>query len=228
MNYPRVSLFLAVCLAAKVGAASPVDVLRNGGFETGDLSSWTVVTAPGSVISATAGAGCAAIDPGTPRTGSFLLSACSVDGVPPGASDVTLCQIADVASHAGMVSGVGTASFSGFVSTAEGCGRPSDSLVQLIIRFLDSNHVILGSGTTVPYTPAWGTWDPVSTGPFTSLPGTNFVQVEVRLVRDATSVSIDLGADDFTLIIDDPTSAPEPRVQPAAWGAVKERYSPAR
>jgi hypothetical protein len=229
MRSVGVAFLLAMTNAHPV-LAVPIEMLTNGGFETGDLTGWVPVTVPGNVVTATGASGCQAINPGTPRTGSFLYTACSVDGVTPGTPDVTIAQIADAASIASVAQGLALVSASGYASGAEGCATSSDDVIQATIRFLDASLATIGTATSVPMDPTWGVWNPVVVAPVPSPVGTEKIVLELQCRLDPGFASIDIGLDDFSLIVDtpDPTAAPEPRMETSSWGKVKSGYSEQR
>lgn len=87
----------AAALLAVAGAAQADNVILNGGFETGDFTSWTANTLPGSngSISVTNAAAGAAL----PHTGTALGGAAGPAGGSCGGLPVGLWQ--DQSGHAG-------------------------------------------------------------------------------------------------------------------------------
>ncbi len=214
---------VAFAMTASSTFATELELLTNGGFETGDLTGWSVVTVPGNVVPATAAFGCTAVNPGTPLTGSFLYCTGVRDGVAPGTGEVTIEQVADVASIAAVGHGLATTSASGYLSGAEGCPGPSDDVVRLVIYFYNGG-LVLGSATSVPIAPDWGHWNPCVVDPVPAPVGTNRIVLALQCLLGTDDESIDIGVDDLSLRVDIPTAAPEVDLELSSWGALKSDY----
>lgn len=180
------------------------EILQNGGFESG-LAFWTeeVGAGEGNVITQTAGIGCQAIDPGVPRSGSFLFSSAVTDGATLRTPEITLHQIVDVSTFSWISTGIARLSATAYVSGAPGCGGTSDDTVQIQVEFWQggTSGALLDSRSTTPLDPVVGFWNQISLQDFPVPAATDTILFRYRTLLDPGWTSIDIGADDLSLAL---------------------------
>lgn len=204
---PNRSFAKALILLITLIFASPAraDMLVNPGFETGDLSGWTQEFGAGAVIQSSA-----AMDPSKPHSGQFFFSSSNNDGASRlGANEITISQVIDVSGLTFIGGGMGLISAQGFFSGAVGVGAPSNDTAQLVIDFFEGGvgGTFLGSVATIPIDPIVGLWNRVAIEGATVPDLTDTIVFRVKTLLDPGFVSIDIGADDFSVSL---TTVPEP------------------
>jgi hypothetical protein len=184
------------------------ELLSNGGFESGTLSGWDEVTGAGHVVTTTAGDSCVAINPGSPRSGSYFFSSATVDGAIPLTPEIALRQVIDVSSFPEVAAGTATVRATGYVAGAPGCSTTSDDLAFLAVEFYQggSAGTLLASYETPGLDPTVGAWNYLSTGDISVPEETDTIVFYYRSLLDPGFASIDLGADDLSLILDSPAT----------------------
>jgi hypothetical protein len=208
-----VSIALVSSLVPFASDASDFELLSNGGFESGNLSGWieSVGANEGHVvsISGVTAQPCARIEPNVPRSGSFRFSSSTQDGASPGTPEITISQVLDVSSFSGIPNGGATFVAYGHFSGAAGCSSTSDDTAQITVSFYSGgpSGTLVGSLASSPIDPFGGTWNLINLdGAVPQATDTIVFSAVTRL--DPGFSSIDIGADDLSLVLSVPDVVP--------------------
>lgn len=218
-------IFLIVLLSFSAFSIAGADeLLVNGGFEDGDLTGWLQGTGEGHVVaeSAVGTPTCERIDPPTPRTGSYLFSSAADDGAIPGTVQISLKQEIDVSGFSYIATGNAFVSGSAYVSGAPGCADPSDDLVEIVMVFFqggaDGTYLDdIGSGLLDPEP---GEWRELTLARTQVPEDTDTIVFFYNTWLDEGFTSIDIGADDISLTIEEDDTP----VEKSSWGEVRALF----
>lgn len=201
-----VPAFLAVLVLAPHAMA--IELLTNGGFETGDLAGWTEGAGAGEgnvvVESGPQAQPCARISPNTPRSGGYLFSMGTADGATPGTPEIEIHQGVDVSSLAAGT----TFDASAWVSGAMGCnGSPSNDVVSLVLELYENGGTTLvATHVAGPQDPLVGSWNHLHLDGISLPSGVDTVVLRIDGVLDSGFASIDIGVDDVSLLATEPSA----------------------